>query len=441
VFLKGRSVEMSKPTVSIVKCEKPAGNEKFIKGKYERDPGDIVKIKAAVAKAVEAAIGSPDAIIKEGQTVLIKPNLAFQAPPESFAVVDPRTVEAVVAYFKENSKAGKVVVGDNPSLGMHVGRAKPAFEVSGMEEAARLGGADDVIYFDECEVVEVDIPGAKIFKKAAVFKPFLDADVVINLPKMKVHIAGVVTLGLKNWNGIIPNVHPSDQQQGAHRIDLGQKMADLYKVRKADLTIVDGIIGMEGQGPHAGDPIEMNLIIAGQDTCAVDAVTCSVMGFDPIEIPAVRCAGTEGLGETKIKNINIVGEKLSDVAVHFRRPNDNPMGMYRGMDCYFQQTCGGCYVNVRGALDSFANSGIDVQEFLNKNGEIVVVAGGVPDFDPQCAKGKNLFVCGDCWKLFPSKPKIEEAQKLAKTVTLYPGCAPVYIFSKLNTDLQEMAKK
>ena len=324
---------------------------------------------------------------------------------------------------------------------MHVGRAKPAFEVSGMCEAARLGGADEVICFDETEVVEVDIPGAKVFKKAAVFKPFLDADVVINLPKMKVHIAGVVTLGLKNWNGIITNVHPSDQQQGAHRIDLGQKMADLYRVRKADLTIIDGIIGMEGQGPHAGTPIEMNLIVAGQDTCAVDAVTCSIMGFDPIEIPAVRCAGTDGLGEIKIKNIDIVGEKLSDVAVHFRRPNDNPMGMYRGMDCFFQQTCGGCYVNVRGALDSFATSGIDVQEFLDKHGEIVVLAGGVPDLDPQLSKGKNLFVCGDCWKLFPSKPKVEESIKLAKTVTYYPGCAPVYIFSKLNTDLQEMAKK
>ncbi|MDR3255647.1 MAG: DUF362 domain-containing protein [Synergistaceae bacterium] len=432
---------MSKPKVAIVRCEKPAGNDGFIKGKYKRNPEDIVKIKAAVAKAVERAIGSPDAIIKPGQTVLIKPNLAFQAPPESFAVVDPRTVEAVVAYFKENSKAGKVVVGDNPSLGMHVGRAKPAFKESGMEEAARLGGADDVIYFDESEIVEVDIPGAKIFKKAAVFKPFLDADVVINLPKMKVHIAGVVTLGLKNWNGIIPNVHPSDQQQGAHRIDLGQKMADLYKIRKADLTIVDGIIGMEGQGPHAGSPIEMNLIIAGQDTCAVDAVTCSIMGFDPMEIPAVRCAGTEGLGEIKIANIEVVGEKLNDVATHFRRPNDNPMGMYRGMDCYFQQTCGGCYVNVRGSLDSFALSGIDVQEFLDKHGEIVVVAGGVPDFDPECVKGKNLFVCGDCWKLFPSEPKIHEAAKLAKSVTYYPGCAPVYIFSKINTDLQEMARR
>jgi uncharacterized protein (DUF362 family) len=288
---------VSKPKVAIAKCADPEGNAEFMGGKFVRKDSDIAKIKEAVAKAVELAIGSPDAIIKPGQKVLIKPNLAFQAPPESFAVVDPRVVEAVVAYFKENSQAGEIWVGDNPSLGLHVGRAKPAFAESGMEEAAKRGGADKIIYFDETEVVEVDIPEAKVFKKAAIFKPVLDADVIINLPKMKVHLAGTVTLSLKNWNGLIPNVHPSDQQQGAHRIDLGQKFADLYRAVKADLTIVDAIIGMEGQGPHAGTPVEMNMIIAGADMVATDAVSAYVMGFDPMEIPAVRCAGTEGLGE------------------------------------------------------------------------------------------------------------------------------------------------
>ena len=180
---------MSKPKVAIAKCADPEGNAEFMGGKFVRKDSDIAKIKEAVAKAVELAIGSPDAIIKPGQKVLIKPNLAFQAPPESFAVVDPRVVEAVVAYFKENSQAGEIWVGDNPSLGLHVGRAKPAFAESGMEEAAKRGGADKIIYFDETEVVEVDIPEAKVFKKAAIFKPVLDADVIINLPKMKVHLA------------------------------------------------------------------------------------------------------------------------------------------------------------------------------------------------------------------------------------------------------------
>jgi len=431
---------MSQPKVAIVKCEQPAGNAPFIAGKFTRRDDDIAKIKAAVKKAVELAIGSPDAIIKAGQKVLIKPNLAFQAPPESFAVVDPRMIEAVVSYFKENSKAGEIWVGDNPSLGMHVGRAKPAFAAAGMEEAAKRGGADKVIYFDETDLVEVDIPGAKVFKKAAIFKPVLDADVIINLPKMKVHIAGMVTLGLKNWNGIIPNVHPSAQQQAAHRIDLGQKFADLYRAVKADLTIVDAIIGMEGQGPHAGVPIEMNLVIAGADTVATDAITSYVMGFDPIEVPAVRCAGSEGLGEIDVKKITVVGEPADAVRKFFRRPNGDPVGMYKGLTVYAQQTCPGCYVNVRGALDSFANSGIALADFLKERGEVVVVAGGLPDFDPKFAKDKHLFVCGDCWEYFPTSDNIRRAAKLAKSVTYYPGCAPVYIFAQLNTDLQQLAK-
>jgi len=211
---------MGTARVSIVKASEIKGNEEFMGGKFVRYDEDVTAIKTAVKKAIELAVGSIDAIIKPGDRVLVKPNLAFQAPPESFAVVDPRTVEAVVAFLKEESKAAEVWVGDNPSLGLHVGKAKPAFKESGMEEAALRGGADRVIYFDEESTVVVEIPEGKVFKKAEVFRPVLEADVVINLPKMKVHVGGTVTLGIKNWNGIVPNRHPSGQQQGAHRIDL-----------------------------------------------------------------------------------------------------------------------------------------------------------------------------------------------------------------------------
>ncbi len=91
---------------------------------------------------------------------------------------------------------------------------------------------------------------------------------------MKTHLAGTVTLGIKNWQGIIPNVHPSGEQQDVHRLDLGQKCADLLRVREADLTLVDAIIAMEGQGPHAGTPVEMNLLIAGSQTVATGCRDC-----------------------------------------------------------------------------------------------------------------------------------------------------------------------
>jgi uncharacterized protein (DUF362 family) len=439
---------MDKPKVAIVKTPSLKGTAEFLPPvkKYKRYAEDVDAIEAAVAKSVELAVGSIDAIVKPGQTVLIKPNLAFNAPPESYAVVDPRTVEAVTRFFKKHSKAGKVLVGDNPSLGQHVGRADIAFKTSGMEEAARLGGADEVIYFDEQPTVDVDVPGGKAFKKYKVFKPFLDADVVINLPKMKVHLAKTVTLGLANWQGIGPNHHPHQDgvdgkglhmwQQGQHRNDINAKVVDEYRIRKADLTIVDGIIAMEGQGPHAGDPVEMNLILTGTDTVAVDAVTASAMGFETEEIPAIRMAFTEGLGERRLDHIEIVGEPLEKVRRFFRRANGDPVGMYAGLDVFTQQSCPGCYVNIRGALDSFVRSGIDFADFRAKAGDCVFVTGGLPDFDPEFARGKTLFVVGDCWEYFPTSDNIRQATSLAKEVIYRPGCTPVYIFAQINGDLQ-----
>lgn len=428
------------PKVAIVRTGSFKGNEEFLPPKktFVRLEEDIEQVKRKIEETINLAVGGIDNIVKPGEIVLVKPNLGFQAPPESYAVVDPRVVEGMVAFLKEKSKAKEVWVGDNPSLGQHVGRSRPAFMAAGMYDAALKGGADRVIFFDEEETVEMEIPGAKIFKKAKVFKPFLEADRVINLPKMKTHLAGTVTLGLKNWNGIIPNEHPSGQQQGAHRIDLGQKFADLYRVRKADLTFIDGIIAMEGQGPHAGTPVEMNLFIAGTDTVAVDAVASYVMGFETIEIPAVRIAATDGLGERDIDKIEIAGTPIAEVRKFFKRPMIDPTGLFPGFEVVIQQTCSGCYANMRGALDSFHNTGISIEDFNKRVGDVYIIAGGVPDFDPQEVAGKQLFITGDCWKYFPSHDKVEEAMKLAKNVTMYPGCAPVYIFAQLNGDLQAL---
>ncbi|MCF8128928.1 MAG: DUF362 domain-containing protein [Deltaproteobacteria bacterium] len=431
---------MSKPKVAIVKTGALKGNPEFLGGKFVRYEEDVTRIKEKIGEAIQLAVGGIDNIVGEGETVLIKPNLAFQAPPESFSVVDPRVIEAVVSYLKENSKAGEVWVGDNPSLGQHVGRARPAFQMSGMKAAAERGGADRVIFFDEEEPVDVEIKGARLYKQAKIYKPLLDADRVINLPKMKTHLAGIVTLGVKNWQGIIPNIHPSGEQQDLHRLDLGQKCADLLRVREADLTLVDAVIGMEGQGPHAGSPVEMNLLIAGAQTVAVDAVASYVMGFETVEIPAVRIAATDGLGVRDMDAIEVVGTPVKDVRTFFKRPMNDPIGLIPGINAVIQQTCPGCFVNIRGALDNF-NNNVDTKDFIQKAGEVYIVAGGVPEFEPELVKDKYLFITGDCWKLFPSRGKVEEAMQLAKQVIEYPGCAPVYIFAQLNGDLQALYQK
>jgi uncharacterized protein (DUF362 family) len=100
-------------------------------------------------------VGSIESIIKKGETVLIKPNLAIEVPSASFSVVDPRVIKAVASYLRENSKGKEVWVDDNHSLCQHVGRARPAFEMNGMRAVD-----DRVIFFDEEEIVDVEIEGA-----------------------------------------------------------------------------------------------------------------------------------------------------------------------------------------------------------------------------------------------------------------------------------------
>ncbi|MGL4282436.1 MAG: DUF362 domain-containing protein, partial [Eubacterium aggregans] len=137
--------------------------------------------------------------------------------------------------------------------------------------------------------------------------------------------------------------------------------------------------------------------------------------------------------------IEVLGEPVDSVMKHFKLPNGDPIGRYNGLTCCMQQTCDGCYVNVRGALDSFAIRGINMDKFLKERGEVVGIAGGVPSFDPEICVDKTVFICGDCWEKFETADAVREGAKKAKKVVCYPGCAPVYIFSKLNTDLQKMA--
>jgi uncharacterized protein (DUF362 family) len=107
--------------VSICEFDFLKGNEEFIGGKFKRYDEDVSAIKEKLRDIIEMSVGSIDNLIKNGDRVLIKPNLAFLAPPESFSVVDPRVIEALVSLLKEESQAGEVWVGDNPSLGKHVG--------------------------------------------------------------------------------------------------------------------------------------------------------------------------------------------------------------------------------------------------------------------------------------------------------------------------------
>jgi len=158
-------------------------------------------------------------------------------------------------------------------------------------------------------------------KKVYLSKDVLDADVIINLPKLKTHSLCILTCGIKNLYGIIPQGHRSKYHSEYARNEyFSQVLTDIFSIAMPQLTIVDGIIAMEGEGPAAGSLRKLGIVLASQDTVAIDAVVTNIMGLNPTDIYTTLYSDGRGLGEGTLENIEIVGEELEGVVVPDFKP-------------------------------------------------------------------------------------------------------------------------
>jgi uncharacterized protein (DUF362 family) len=432
---------MEKSRVALVHRDSLPGATGLDKDVLDYPRESVTAIQEMIEEALALSIGGVKEVIRPGQRVFLKPNCFANVPPTSYASLDPRVMEALCRTIKQAVPTCHLMMGDSPSLGKILGGSRQALEHTGLAAAAQRGGVDEVLYLDEMELLEVAVPAGKAIKRARVFKVLVEADVLINVPKMKTHIEGYVTMSLKNWNGIIVwdgsmpfGNHPT-AMEGSHRSDLGQKMVDLHKALPAHFTLLDGIIGMEGQGPHAGTRVDMNCIIASRDPVAVDAVSCAVMGIDPFEVPAIRIAHHEGVGTARVADeIEVVGTSIEAVRRYFKRPVGDPAGAVAGVDVYEAGTCPGCMAMIRGGLDGFVASGQTVDK-------VGILAGWNV---PAPSQDYDLFLTvGDCWKTSPTRAEIDayldQLQAEGARVFDYPGCSPVYVFVEINNTLQAFA--
>jgi ferredoxin len=149
----------------------------------------------------------------------------------------------------------------------------------------------------------------------------LEADVVINLPKWKTHGLTLLTLGVKNLFGCVPGPRKAlwHLQAGEDRRLFAQMLVDLYQVVRPSLTILDGILGMEGNGPNSGHPIQLGLILASRDSFSLDQIVCDLLGIPRDSLPTNRVAFEQGLARD---GIEVVGERVEEVKIPlFRLPN------------------------------------------------------------------------------------------------------------------------
>ena len=259
-------------------------------------------------------LGGMKAFVRRRDRVLIKPNLLAPKHPERCVTTHPAMVKAVAELVQE--AGGIPAIGDSPAVG-------------GLHRAAAQAGIAAVAEEVGCnltefkEVAEVRADKACTFRRFELAKAVLEADVVINLPKVKTHSQTLLTLGVKNIFGCIPGMRKAQWhlKAGVDHAYFAGMLAELAQVVKPCLTIADGVIGMEGDGPGNGDPRLLGLILASGNPFALDTTICRIIGVPPEDLLTIQAARERGFAGTDPKQIKILGQRLEDIGVSpFRLP-------------------------------------------------------------------------------------------------------------------------
>jgi len=271
-------------TVSLIRCEQYGRKE----------------VEEAVHRAVNL-MGGPAQFFKSGDQVLLKPNMLSANVPEKHITTHPEVVRAAACLVMD--AGAKPCIGDSPAL-------EPFSRVaakSGMSAIARELGIPLVELTNPTLVTSSH---DSEFKKLEISRQVLDADAVINLPKLKTHCQMLLTLGIKNLFGTVVGQQKGEWHfmAGVDRDTFASLHLDIYQAVKPALTILDGVWGMEGHGPSNGSGRQLSLIAASADTVALDITVCHLLGIPLESFPIYRVARTRAIGETSISRITLAGD-------------------------------------------------------------------------------------------------------------------------------------
>ncbi len=227
-----------------------------------------------------------------GKKVLLKPNMLAAWPPARAVTTHPAIVEGVILALER--RGARVMVGDNPGAQQY-GDAARAADVSGLRAAAGKRWVDLAT-----SPVEVAVH-SRFFERLAVSREVLEADLIVNLPKLKTHMQTTLSGAVKNMFGILVGSQKARVHSICARIaDFAEALVDIYAIRPPSLTLMDAVVGMEGNGPSGGKPRIINRIIASEHGVAVDGVFAAMVGLDPDRLGVLRAARGRGLGAVDV---------------------------------------------------------------------------------------------------------------------------------------------
>ncbi len=253
--------------------------------------GDAAKL---TRKAVDG-LGGMGKLVKSGDFVVVKPNIAWNQPPEIGATTNPEVVAEIVRMCKECG-AGRVLVIDHV-----IDRpAEMVLGLTGIMAAGKGAGAEVAAAQNESDFRRIEISKGQAIKTDTCLKEILKADVFINVPVAKTHGATKLTLGMKNMMGCIWD------RQAWHRNKLDQCIADYATTIRPDLIILDANRILLTGGPKGpGKTKEVGKVIAGVDQVAVDSYGASLFEMSASEVSHIKLAHEMGVGEMDLTKVNI----------------------------------------------------------------------------------------------------------------------------------------
>jgi len=285
-------------------------------------------------------LGGMERFVKSDERVLLKVNLLSAKEPERAVTTHPEFVRAVAMAVRE--AGGRPFIGDSPG-GMFSQRSlRKAYQRSGLEELAR---EEDIPLNYDTGVVNLDIPNGKRLRRSPVCDYVLGADKVIALPKLKTHSFQYLTLACKIMFGAIPGLTKAKYHaQFPSKASFADMLLDVLTVAKPQLFIMDGIVGMQGQGPGSGDPVTLGLVLASTDPVAMDIAVCRTLGIEPIGIPVLKRAKIRHLWPERVdypllkpEDIAVTGFELPSTADHLltgkKPPRKSPIITDRCTGC------------------------------------------------------------------------------------------------------------
>jgi uncharacterized protein (DUF362 family)/Pyruvate/2-oxoacid:ferredoxin oxidoreductase delta subunit len=281
-------------------------------------------IRAAVFSALDM-IDAKRLMNKEKMTVLLKPNILMGKSPEKAITTHPEVVRAVIKWLKQFNPS-KIYVCES-SGGEKLGITEKAMKECGIKEICEQEAVECIpfestereIYYVSNPIELKEFPSSKLLR---------DADLIINLPKIKTHWQCMLTCCIKNMFGTILRINKAKTHAQFPRLErFTSALVDIYSVSNPQLTIVDGYLCQEGKGPSQGDVVKLDLILAGFDGVALDTTICKIIGFDKNNVLYLSKAEEKGLGTTNLEKVEFLGDKIESVSRDFKPPKLRPISM------------------------------------------------------------------------------------------------------------------